>query len=244
MMKRADEKSLNLLLDGRLSGDEASALKERLAKEPALAAEYEGLRQLRASFEQVFDGAGSAVAPAQAQDPVFEELWAGVSARIGEAVEAPQETATALATPEKAQGFMDWLREALAAPALLKTASLAAAAVVVAVVGFALWAPDGSVDLPGGGAVGGVVTIDESPKAVDETPKLVEEAPKVARAGVRRTLDGEQRAPRMVAVVESYDVSRGVVVVNEPSGSLRHPLVIWHYVEGEGVGALNPGEKL
>jgi anti-sigma factor RsiW len=205
------DKELNLYLDERLSPEEARSVEERLERDPEYRRRFEALARVPEAFSQVFE---------PAEEPDFDALWSGIEARLDE--EASPEAASA--PVEERAPWWHWLLQPVVGLAVVTAIGL----ITVWMVGHSY----GPGPMPGPGARTAVAVSDGqtvSPKD-GEAERI---APVVPR-GERRQLVQEQRAPRVLAIVESYDVSRGVVVVNAPSGSPKQPLVIWHIVPGEG----------
>jgi|GEM_PF-3398004 len=200
---------LNLYLDGRLSPDDVRRVDEALARDAVVRRRFEALLEARDAVQAAF------VVPADLPD--FDEVWSGVDARLdAEAAEAP------------AESFWEKMAAWLFRPAFAMAAGAALVAAIVAGV-WLLGSSEGSApQAPGAEPRLAATAPVESPAVV---PGARRELPV---EGARRGMVGEEKAPRYLAVVESYDVEKGVVVVTRTEGT-RYPIVIWHLVPGEEI---------
>jgi len=213
-MKPTDD-VLNLYVDGRLPPDEVRRVEDALADDAGLRERLEALVATREAIHAAF---------AESADlPGFDEAWAGVEARLDREAAARGERAPGLLErlfPGLAEGWAWLLRPQLV---------LAVGAAAVALVVTGLWIA--------GGADGTTPGPSESPRVASTNPDASPIVPGARRElgaeNGRRGMVGEEHAPRSLAIVESYAVDRGVVVVSAPAGSAKRPLVIWHLVPGE-----------
>lgn len=204
------DRELNLYLDERLSPEEAQAVEDRLARDPEYRRRLEEIARVPEAFAQVF---------APTAEPDFDALWSGIEARLDEEA-AP---ATEAEPAGERSAWWHWFFQ-----------PLVGLSVVTAIALFTVLVSYRSPADGFGGVMNGPAAVATSADASSSMdPGRTARVAPTPRQGERRALVQEQRAPRVLAIVESYDVSRGVVVVNAPSGSSRQPLVIWHIVPGE-----------
>ncbi len=195
---------LNLYLDGRLSPEEARRVDQALESDGEVRARFEGLLAAREAVRSAFSLPDDV--------PAFDEVWAGVEARL----DAEVVTSSA---PSLAEAWWAWLFR----PAV---AWAATAALVLAVLA-GVWLTQGPTGSPAPAPQ--VATVAPAP-AAPASPGVRRELP---LENGRRGMVSEEKSKRSLAIVESYDVELGVVVVSRPSGSAKLPLVIWHLVPGE-----------
>lgn len=204
---------LNLYLDGRLAPDDVRRVDLALEQHADVRRRFEALLEAREAVQAAF------AVPADLPD--FDEVWSGVESRL--AIEAER-----AAAPSRVEAWWAWLfRPAFA---------MAAGAALVAAIVAGVW-------LAGSPESGAPTTPGAEPRLAANAPAEVPaEIPAVVAGarrelpveGARRGMVGEEKAPRYLAVVESYDVERGVVVVTRTEGS-KYPVVIWHLVPGEEI---------
>ena len=206
------DETLNLYVDGRLPPDEALRVEQALLRDAALRERLDALVMARQAVHEAFSAADDL--------PDFDEVWGGVEARL-DAEPARSPTLLLRLFPGLSEGLAWWRQPAFAYAA-------GAAALVLLLGG--LW-------LVSGVRHEGSPTAPEQPQVASTAPEAAPVVPGVRRElpepGNRRGMVSEEPAKRSLAIIESYDVERGVVVVARPTGSARQPLVIWHLVPGE-----------